>query len=265
MKSTGSMILAVLLLCAGTTAAQQAQTDLPLVVTNGPASRTLFFGLAPAATDGQDLAMGEFEVPPPPPAGAFDVRFAALDDGSDLQGQWKDYRKGERTSAGTSLYRLRFQAGEGTDAIVFTWNLPAGVSGRLVDRMGGLVVDRPMNGTGNYTLTRLALTELEMQIFWNGGDGLKESSTPERFALEQNYPNPFNPSTTIRYALPAAGPVHLRIFDVTGREVATLDAGIRQAGRYEVVWDATGVAGGVYFCRLTASGFTETRSLVLLK
>ncbi len=264
MQRNGFLLL-VLLLLAGTAAATQPNIDLPLVVTNGGATRTLHFGLADAATDGQDLVLDEFEVPPPPPSGAFDVRFTTQNLGTDLQGQWNDYRKGITGSGAASLYRLRFQPGEGTGSIVFTYALPSGVTGRLMDRMGGLVVDHRMEGSGSYALTRLALTELDMQIFWNGEHSAEDVGAPDRFALGQNYPNPFNPSTTIRYAVPAAGRVTLRIFDVTGRLVATLEDGMREAGRYDVSWDAANVAGGVYFCRMTAPGFTEMRRMVLIK
>jgi hypothetical protein len=257
--------LLISLLCSGLASAQQAQIDLPLVVTNGFSARTLHFGLAPEATDAQDRLLGEFEVPPLPPAGAFEARFTTNHLGNDLQGQWSDYRQGTTLVSTRSLYRLKFQPAEGTTEVVFAYELPRGVSGHLVDRMGGMIVDHAMSGKGSYTLTRLVLNELDMEIFWNGDAGAEKPPVPQTFALDQNYPNPFNPSTTIHYAVPTAGQVTLRVFDVTGREVATLDEGTRQPGRYSVVWDASDVAGGVYFYRLTAPGFTETRSVVLLK
>jgi hypothetical protein len=265
MKFTGSLLM-ITLLCVGIALAQPAPAvDLPLVVTNGPVSRTLHFGLAPSATDGQDLLMDETELPPPPPAGAFDVRFATLDPAAGLQGQWKDYRSGSISTAASSLFRLKFQPGEGTSTITFAYALPKGVTGRFVDRMGGLLVDHPVLGSGNFTLDRLTLNELDMEIFWNGNPQATDQIAPSSYALDQSYPNPFNPATTIHYAVPSAGPVTLRVFDVTGREVATLDEGMRQPGRYAVTWDASNLAGGVYFYRLSAAGFMETRSMVLLK
>jgi len=88
---------------------------------------------------------------------------------------------------------------------------------------------------------------------------------PTEYALEQNYPNPFNAQTTIRFALPAAGAVHLSIYDLTGREAAQLVNGTLNAGTHTVSFDAAGLASGVYFYRLEAAGYTETRKMVLMK
>lgn len=91
------------------------------------------------------------------------------------------------------------------------------------------------------------------------------AGTPAEFRLEPNYPNPFNPSTAIRFSLPAATAVVLEVFSTTGERVARLLAADLPAGLHSVGWDATGVAGGIYFCRLTAAGRSATRKLVLLK
>jgi hypothetical protein len=99
------------------------------------------------------------------------------------------------------------------------------------------------------------------------------TGVPEKFALEQNYPNPFNPSTTIRFQIPAevgaqrsqVGLVTLKVYDVLGREVATLVNEEMKPGSYEVTWDATEFASGVYLYRLQAGSFVETKKLVLLR
>jgi hypothetical protein len=88
---------------------------------------------------------------------------------------------------------------------------------------------------------------------------------PVRFALEQNYPNPFNPETIIRYSLPVNGYVAVSVYDILGREVATLVDGFGTAGTHEVRWDASEVPGGVYVCRLTAGGVSMTRKLLVMK
>ncbi|MCZ6775144.1 MAG: T9SS type A sorting domain-containing protein [Ignavibacteria bacterium] len=96
-------------------------------------------------------------------------------------------------------------------------------------------------------------------------------SVPTSYALEQNYPNPFNPSTVIRYSIPIDGPVALKVYDITGREVVTLVDEHKSAGTYKARFDigiATGgrnLASGVYFYRLTAGDFSETKKLLLLK
>jgi hypothetical protein len=88
---------------------------------------------------------------------------------------------------------------------------------------------------------------------------------PAEFALEQNFPNPFNPSTTIRYELPKATEVRLGIFDMLGREVSVLVNARRDAGVYEVKFDASRLVTGVYLCRLQAGDFVQTRKLLLLE
>ena len=89
---------------------------------------------------------------------------------------------------------------------------------------------------------------------------------PSRVALSQNYPNPFNPTTTIRYQLPTQSDIDISIFNLLGEKVATLVSKKQIAGNYEIKWDASNFASGVYFYRLkTDKGFSEARRLVLLK
>ena len=88
---------------------------------------------------------------------------------------------------------------------------------------------------------------------------------PGHFSLDQNYPNPFNPSTTISFSLPAKSFVSLKVFDIVGKEVATIVSEEMPAGNYSRYWNAASVSSGVYFCRLQAISFIETRKLVLLR
>jgi hypothetical protein len=88
---------------------------------------------------------------------------------------------------------------------------------------------------------------------------------PEDFQLYQNYPNPFNPSTTISFSIPRTENVSLKVYDLLGREVATLVDGRKEAGEHSVKWNAEGFASGVYFCRLKAGDFVQTRKLVLVR
>lgn len=87
----------------------------------------------------------------------------------------------------------------------------------------------------------------------------------EVYELENNYPNPFNPSTVISWQSPVGSYQTLKIYDVLGNEVATLVDEFRNAGRYEVTFDATQLSSGVYFYRLQAGSFVETRKMILLK
>ena len=88
---------------------------------------------------------------------------------------------------------------------------------------------------------------------------------PSKFMLYQNFPNPFNPSTTIRFSLQTPGFASLKVYDVLGREVATLVAENLTAGEHRIQWNASGIAGGVYFYRLQAGKYNQTQKLLLLK
>jgi photosystem II stability/assembly factor-like uncharacterized protein len=88
---------------------------------------------------------------------------------------------------------------------------------------------------------------------------------PNDFQLAQNYPNPFNPSTTIRYGLPGRSHVTLIVFNTLGQQVATLVQGEQEAGYHEAVFDASGLASGVYLYRLQAGRFAQTRKLVFVQ
>jgi len=85
------------------------------------------------------------------------------------------------------------------------------------------------------------------------------------YALLQNYPNPFNPTTVISYHLPLSQVVYLRVYDVLGREVATLTNRLQTAGLHSIRFDASDLPGGLYFYRLTAGGFSQTKTMVLLQ
>lgn len=98
--------------------------------------------------------------------------------------------------------------------------------------------------------------------------GVEEENTtqiPTEYMLEQNYPNPFNPSTTISFRLPEQSQVVLKIYDALGREVTTLVNDEMKAGSYNVQWTATDFASGIYFYRLSAGKFSQTKKLMLLK
>ena len=85
------------------------------------------------------------------------------------------------------------------------------------------------------------------------------------YSLADAYPNPFNPATTISFTIPEAGNVQLRVFDLSGREVATLVNGVTEAGRHSLEWNAEGLPSGTYFYTLKSSGYTATKKLLLLK
>jgi hypothetical protein len=99
------------------------------------------------------------------------------------------------------------------------------------------------------------------------GTGVQNIFTgiPTRYKLDQNYPNPFNPVTKINFALPKQGLVTLKIYDLVGREVATLINEVRNAGYYTADFNGLNFSSGVYFYKLTADDFIDTKRMVLIK
>ena len=170
------------------------------------------------------------------------------------------------------------------DSVFLSWQAPQSV-GPLDEFEYYLVYE---NGTVRDTVLtesyrlRLFLAgeyEYEITAFYTGGESVASNSVtiiytsadennvalPTRFALHSAYPNPFNPSTQLRFDVPSASQVSLRIFDLTGREVTTLVDGRREPGVYRTTWNAGSLATGVYFARLDAGDFTQTQKLLLLK
>ena len=88
---------------------------------------------------------------------------------------------------------------------------------------------------------------------------------PVEYSLSQNYPNPFNPSTKITYSVASLSSVVLKIYDILGREVVTLVNEEKPTGRYEVNFNASSLASGVYFYQIKAGSFIQTKKLMLLK
>jgi len=92
-----------------------------------------------------------------------------------------------------------------------------------------------------------------------------EENSIASFSLEQNYPNPFNPTTNIRYQVSSNTQVSLKVYDVLGNEVATLVNDYREAGSYEVNWNASNLSSGIYFYKLQSSSFVDTKKMILLR
>ncbi len=88
---------------------------------------------------------------------------------------------------------------------------------------------------------------------------------PTKFLLLQNYPNPFNPNTVVSYQLPSKNNISLKVYDILGKEVATLVDEIKEAGTYNINFDASKLPSGIYFYRLTTKTFSQTKKMVLLR
>jgi hypothetical protein len=92
-----------------------------------------------------------------------------------------------------------------------------------------------------------------------------EDNVPTNYSLSQNYPNPFNPSTKIKYSIPQTSNVVIKIFDILGNEIETLVKEEKPVGSYEIDFDASSLSSGIYFYRLQAGDFIETKKMVLMK
>jgi hypothetical protein len=97
------------------------------------------------------------------------------------------------------------------------------------------------------------------------GDREGSSSAPAGYALDQNFPNPFNPVTLIKFSIPEAGLVHLTVHNVLGQEVAEVVNREAPAGVFEVSFDASRLASGVYYYKLTSGNFADTKRMVVVK
>ena len=166
---------------------------------------------------------------------------------------------GTRTFAGTEFYKE-----------IVNINVQQGMNRLLV---------KSYQSTGKYTFS-LNICEAQANTLYKGNRilGLKFTTTGTTtavhsmgesvitsYALHDCYPNPFNPATTISYQLPAKNRVTLKIYDSRGREVANLVNAEQSAGEYSVTWNASQISSGVYFARLTAGSFIQTRKMLLLK
>lgn len=96
-----------------------------------------------------------------------------------------------------------------------------------------------------------------------GGDN--EKVFPTEYSLSQNYPNPFNPTTTINYSVPKESFVTIKIYDVVGKEVTTIVNGNKSVGNYSIEFDASKLVSEIYFYRIQAGNFTDTKKLILIK
>ena len=130
----------------------------------------------------------------------------------------------------------------------------------VISTIGALLISNNYIFSGTYgnSVWRRSLSEII---------GIKNISTeiPMGFSLNQNYPNPFNPSTKISFQLPVVSFSSLKIFDITGKEVATLVNKTLKPGTYEATFNGASLTSGVYFYRLTTDGFSETKKLILMK
>ncbi len=139
-------------------------------------------------------------------------------------------------------------------------------------RMGAFYRFTPISGglivSGNYIFASgVYQNHTQLFIFSYQTTGVNDDNgdIPSDFQIFQNYPNPFNAQTTISYSLPTASDVTIDIFDILGRKISILEQGNQQAGVHSMIWDAGDAASGIYFYRINANEYNETRQMMLLK
>jgi hypothetical protein len=142
------------------------------------------------------------------------------------------------------------------------------VAGDLVPAVDGksAVFTAHLVGSATIKATSGGLTTISSAtIQVTPATGVGKEQQPLTYRLMQNYPNPFNPNTTIRYQIPKQGQVTLRVFDMVGREVATLVNRVEEPGDRSVTFDASGLSSGMYYYRLQAGRYVEVRKLLLVR
>ncbi|MFZ2322476.1 MAG: T9SS type A sorting domain-containing protein, partial [Ignavibacteriaceae bacterium] len=181
--------------------------------------------------------MNRFELPPLPPAGLFDVRFASQRFAEDLR-------------TGNQLIKLT--------GVVYPVTISAvGINIKLEDAANGSEISAVVKEGNSYVLSNSSINVLKVSS--------QEGVIPSEYALEQNYPNPFNPTTTIKFSLPEVSAVKLTIYNALGQKVTELVNSTLDAGQHSYNWDASKVASGLYFYELNTSNFTSVKKMMLLK
>ncbi len=145
----------------------------------------------------------------------------------------------------------------------------------LLDLEGAAVIRKGTRALvslpGRYEITNALVSDLNhTAVVPSINPAHREANLPQEYVLHQNYPNPFNPTTEIRFSLPSAGDVTLQVYNLLGQQVRSLAGGFYEAGSHTLSWDGTNQAGqsvssGVYFYRLQAGSFEETKKMMLLK
>ncbi len=119
----------------------------------------------------------------------------------------------------------------------------------------------PSNWIGKMAIDQIGLNSITA----TGVESYNKDNLPTKYELRQNYPNPFNPSTAISYSILKSGLVTLRIYDILGKEVATLFNGQKTPGNYAVNFNASNLSSGIYFYILESGSFISTKKMVMLK
>ncbi|MFZ1322558.1 MAG: T9SS type A sorting domain-containing protein [Ignavibacteria bacterium] len=166
---------------------------------------------------------------------------------NNIEGAVSDYN---------TIYTNNMNTTKGTHALINMEILSAGTG----DNLSG------SNEIENLEIKQNRINDILSSVINKKSDNLSViNKQPERFLLSQNYPNPFNPTTKIMYSIPVSGNVAIKIFDITGREIKSLLNEFRNAGSYEVEFDGSSLASGVYYYKLETNNFSEIKKMILIK
>ncbi len=171
---------------------------------------------------------------------------------------WPDVVKGSGGGIGFAKYTTLDTSG-GVSGVYFEGMFPSGTT-------AGKIVSMGFPFEAIYTQSVRDQLMGKILAFFNVTTSVgKEKSVPHEFTLHQNYPNPFNPSTTISFSLPRSAWTTLKIYDIAGREVATLIDGDRPAGNQSVTFNASFLASGTYLYHLRSGEFSSLKKMLLVK
>lgn len=181
-----------------------------------------------------EVDLTQYELPPLPPAGMFDARYGSQ-------------RLAE--VIGSEIQTIEMQGVEYPVTVK-----AEGMTIRVQDETGK-IVNQVIKSGEEAVISNPIVEKLRVS----------SDAIPEKYSLDQNYPNPFNPTTMISWQSPVSRHQVLKVFDVLGNEVAVLVNEFREAGRYEVEFNASRLASGIYVYRLQAGSFVETKKMILLR
>lgn len=267
MKHT--LVLIILWLGSSAKAVAQCPNFYLLTISNDSTSTMLKVGWEEGASDCADVSTGESELPPLPPPEVFDVRLIDWSKPESLRcfgyGQLVDIR--DRDTSRITVFEIRIQPGtRGYPVEVKATNLSLSwvplisMSAPSIPQPIDLHIDSIMILSGPQDSIITITGKIGACVL----EGVAEP-IPQEFKLYQNYPNPFNPVTRFPFSVAEFGHVSLKVFDLLGREVATIVDEAKPPGSYDIEWNAAMLPTGVYTYRLRAGEFSSLRRLVLIR